>query len=104
MTSTFAPSVTATVRLQELRDDGVLVTTLGTGDVITVTIYMRSGSLVGATYSSSTGEIVGDGAGTWIAHIVTPSQPGQYYVQWNIQVGAHVGIETYTFQVRTRTG
>lgn len=104
MTSTFAPSVTATVRLQDLRDDGALVTTLGPGDSITISMFTRAGAVVGTTYSSDTGDILGDGLGNWIAHIETPSQPGQYYLQWNIQVGPHVGIETYSFQIRTRTG
>jgi methionine-rich copper-binding protein CopC len=104
MSSTFAPGVTATVRLLDLKDDGVLVTALGETDSINATVFARNDQQVGSVYTSDAGDVTGDGLGNWTVHITTPLSPGEYYVRWDIVVGAHVGIETYSFHVRRRTG
>ena len=104
MANTFAPGVSVTVRLLKLKQDNVTVAALGATDIMTVRVFALNGTQHGEVYTNESGAIVGDGAGNYVTHIVTPTPPGTYYVQWDFTIGTFIGQQTYTFQVRNRIG
>lgn len=105
-TTTYLPGVSATSQLLLVKNNDVIVTDVDNtaGEFITLQIYTLTETAVGSVYTFQDNSITTDGAGNFTAFITMPTTPGQYYLQWDMQLGSplRVGKFTYLFQVRTK--